>query len=162
MRKMTAQQERDVRKLQAEIKQNDKLMINGVFLTVLLMFACFIAATITGQMVLYQTIFMLAVGMVFWIARGDYLIHRAGDYIRTVEAQTESGWEKYLANLRSKPMLLIADLGSATGAAWLLYSSGKVLNAAGYGAFVTWSFGAVVFGIGFAIVATLMAQPSRL
>ena len=97
--------EQQVQKLRDEIAMTDANMLHGVYIIVVLMIAAYVAGVITNKAELYKLVLMLAVTAPFFIARMDYMIHRAGSYIRYTEAATtlEELRQKYPAGSLNNP-----------------------------------------------------------
>lgn len=154
--------QKDISALREEIEKQDKLMLGGVFLALALMVVSFIFAALSENILLYKLVGALAVSMVFWVARGDYMIHRAVAYIRLIQEhqQEQVGWEKAKFELRSTKLVLPIDLLSATGIFWMLRQCAAALLQAGEVRFVYLCCAGVVAGI-IAIVAMVILAQKR-
>jgi hypothetical protein len=138
--------EQQIGALRAEIASANGQMIQGVCFIVLLMTASYIAAVITGKPELYKLVAMLSLTMVFFVARQDYIIHRAGAFIQLNEVETKyegliaselrqkhgveltGGWETWKNSLRSRIFLLPPlDVLAAIGVFYILVCSQMAL-----------------------------------
>ncbi|MDB4940319.1 MAG: hypothetical protein JWO40_744 [Candidatus Doudnabacteria bacterium] len=147
------------KKLRKEIIEQDKLMINGVFLLAFSMFLSFIAAEMTLNVALYKFVYALGMTMVFWIARGDYSIHRIAAYIRSVEGeQQQSGWETAKAKLRSRKLMFFVDIFAASGLLWMLYECHGQMVLLGAERFANIASGCILLGIAFTVLMVTLAQ----
>jgi hypothetical protein len=133
--------------IRQQIADADKQMIQGVFLIVALMIGAFIGAETTGKATLYKLVFVLAVTMTFWVARGDYLIHRAGAYIKNAEIDSGYDWQTYLKSLKSRMLMFPIDLLAASGLVWVLYRCYSELSRFGEKQFAVLCVLGVVGGI---------------
>jgi hypothetical protein len=144
-----------VQKLREEIAMHDVNMMHGIYVIVALMIAAYIAAAISNKLEVYMLVLMLAMTTPFFVARQEYMIHRAGSYIRYTEAkakleelrakyppgglnnpevrqestasETES-WESWKGNLKSRVTILPAlDLLAPIAVLYLILMSALAL-----------------------------------
>ena len=158
IRAALAQREADRAKLHQEIADQDRQMIHGVFLLAFCMIGSYNAATITQKVELYKLVCALAVTTTFWIARGDYMIHRAAAYVRTIETKYAGGWEEAKGKLHSVKLMFFVDIFAALGLLWMLYDCREKMAALGAAGFANICIAGVVLGIAFTGLMVSLAQ----
>jgi hypothetical protein len=138
-----------IQKLRDEIISHNSDMMAGMRMITSVMVLLFIAATVIGNLDLYSLVLVAAVTIPLFVARQDYLIHRAAAYIRYVEEDAKPkmvifaeqdarkqqvlSWETWKGNLKSRKWLLpILDLSSPMLAATMAAMATNVLRHAGY------------------------------
>lgn len=145
--------------LKKEIVDTNQQMIHGVFLFAILMVISYIGAVVTSKIELYQLVLVFAVSTSFWIAREDYLIHRAGAYIAKTEITQEAvGWENHKAGLKSRFLMFPLDLFAALSLLWIVWMSAQNLFLLGQGRFVIVMITGIVSGIMMTIIMQLLAK----
>jgi hypothetical protein len=144
-----------VQKLREEIAMHDTNMMHGVYLIVVLMIGVHLAKIVTNNKDAAKLVLMLAAGTPYFVARQDYMIHRAAAWIlmaeaklklqdlrekyppgslnepRPVQTQTVSdieSWESWKANLKSRLIALpILDLLSPIAVMYIIFCSASFL-----------------------------------
>jgi hypothetical protein len=158
--------QQDVIKLQNEINTVNLIMLAGVLIGVIMIFACFVAAEATGKTIFHEAALLLGVTVVFWVARSEVMIHRPVPYINMVQDANGNearlalipSWEKYLAKRNTRKLTFILDIAAGIAFFWIFIRAGKVMVGEGQ-AFWVWVYGGgIAAGIGAAMLLVYLAR----
>ena len=133
-----------------EILAHDVLMTVGLYLFTVVVMALYSLAVITSKKEIYELVPVLLISLVVFVAvRGDFLIHRAGGYIRYVESQlpeaslstdnsrTIMAWEHWKETRENGWVMVAADIAGALVLMFVLFKTQVALWSKGEQGFVT-------------------------